>query len=68
MNKFSWVYAGAKKYIGPSGYPIFIVKRSLLGKADTEVPVMCNWMCIHVISLIGEDHTEFKIGKKHIFL
>jgi phosphoserine aminotransferase len=42
-NKFSCVYAGAQKNMGPSGSTIVIVKRSLLGKADPDVPVMCDW-------------------------
>jgi len=29
--------------MGPSGSTIVIVKRSLLGKADPDVPVMCDW-------------------------
>lgn len=42
-NRFSVVYAGAQKNLGPVGATIIIVKTSLLGKAEHDVPVMCDW-------------------------
>ena len=29
--------------MGPSGSTIVIVRKSMLGKADPDVPVMCDW-------------------------
>ena len=42
-KRFSVVYAGAQKNMGPTGTTIMIVKKSLLGKADKDVPIMCDW-------------------------
>ena len=29
--------------MGPTGCTVIIVKKSLLGKADKDVPIMCDW-------------------------
>lgn len=42
-NRYSVVYAGAQKNMGPTGVTIMIVKKSLLGKAEPNCPVMCDW-------------------------
>lgn len=42
-DRFSVVYAGAQKNMGPTGTTIMIVKKSLLGKADSDIPIMCDW-------------------------
>lgn len=42
-DHFDVVYAGAQKNMGPSGCTIIIVKESLLGKAEKDVPIMCDW-------------------------
>ena len=43
-NRYSVVYAGAQKNLGPAGNTVIIVKNSLLGKADKDTPIMCDWM------------------------
>jgi hypothetical protein len=30
--------------MGPSGSTIVIVKKSLLGYADPDIPIMCDWL------------------------
>lgn len=42
-NRYSVVYAGAQKNMGPTGSTVIIVKKSLLGRADKDVPIMCDW-------------------------
>lgn len=42
-NRYSVVYAGAQKNMGPSGCSIIIVKKSLLGYMQKDTPVMCDW-------------------------
>jgi len=42
-NRYQVVYAGAQKNLGPVGCTIIIVKNNLLGKAEKDVPVMCDW-------------------------
>lgn len=42
-DRFGVVYAGAQKNMGPSGATIIIVKKSLLGHAEPDVPVLCDW-------------------------
>lgn len=43
INKFSVVYAGAQKNIGPSGLCVLIVKKDLLGHAHPLCPKLMNW-------------------------
>lgn len=43
MNKFSVVFAGAQKNIGPAGLTIVIVKKDLVGHARDITPVMLDW-------------------------
>ena len=42
-DHFDVIYAGAQKNMGPSGAAIIIVKESLLGKKDKDVPIMGDW-------------------------
>lgn len=42
-DRFSVVYAGAQKNMGPSGCAIIIVKKSLLGHMQKDTPIMCDW-------------------------
>jgi len=42
-NRYSVVYAGAQKNMGPTGVTIMIVKNSLLGNAQPNTPIMCDW-------------------------
>ena len=39
-NRFSLIYAGAPKNIGPSGVPSGIIRKSWLEKANTNLPTM----------------------------
>jgi phosphoserine aminotransferase len=39
-NRFSLIYAGAQKNIGPSGVTIVILRKSWLAKANANVPTM----------------------------
>lgn len=43
VNKFSIIYAGAQKNIGPAGVTIVIVRKDLIGKAPVSVPSMLNY-------------------------
>ena len=42
-NRFSVIYAGAQKNMGPTGVTIIIVKKSLLGAKAADTPIMCDW-------------------------
>lgn len=42
-KRFSCVYAGAQKNMGPAGANIVILKKSLLGKALRDTPFLCDW-------------------------
>ncbi|WP_133492128.1 3-phosphoserine/phosphohydroxythreonine transaminase [Alcanivorax sp. 24] len=43
VNRFSLIYAGAQKNIGPAGITLVIVRRDLLGRAGASVPAMLNY-------------------------
>jgi phosphoserine aminotransferase len=43
VSEFGAIYAGAQKNIGPAGLTLVIVRRDLLGAADTKCPAMLNW-------------------------
>ncbi|REJ66239.1 MAG: 3-phosphoserine/phosphohydroxythreonine transaminase [Proteobacteria bacterium] len=43
VSQFGVIYAGAQKNIGPAGLCIVIVKRTLLGRARSDIPAMLNW-------------------------
>lgn len=42
-DKFSVVFFGAQKNFGPAGCTVIIVKEDLLGHADKDVPILCDW-------------------------
>lgn len=42
-DHFDVIYAGAQKNMGPSGATIIIVKESIMGNAEKDVPIMCDW-------------------------
>jgi phosphoserine aminotransferase len=42
-DRFDVVYAGVQKNMGPTGDTVIIVNKKLLGKADADVPIMCDW-------------------------
>ena len=43
VEKFSLIYAGAQKNLGPSGVTVVIVKKDFLETARTNVPTMLNY-------------------------
>ena len=47
INKFSLVYGGAQKNIGPAGLGFTIIKKDLLGKAQSITPTLLNYTSIH---------------------
>jgi len=46
-SKFSLIYAGAQKNIGPAGTTLVIVKKDLLGKTGRNIPSMLDYQ-IHI--------------------
>jgi phosphoserine aminotransferase len=47
VSKFSLIYGGAQKNIGPSGLGFVIVKKDLLGKAQPITPNLLNYTLIN---------------------
>jgi len=47
VNKFSLIYGGAQKNIGPAGLGFAIIKKSLLGSAQELTPTMLNYTSLH---------------------
>lgn len=43
VDRFDVIYAGAQKNIGPAGLALIIVRRSLLGRARSDIPALLNW-------------------------
>lgn len=43
VEKFSLIYAGAQKNLGPSGITVVIIKKDFLETARTNVPTMLNY-------------------------
>jgi len=43
VSKFSLIYAGAQKNLGPSGVTVVIIKRSLLAAANPKLPTMLKY-------------------------
>lgn len=46
-SKFSLIYAGAQKNMGPAGTTLVIVKKDILGKAGRKIPSMLDYQ-IHI--------------------
>ncbi len=44
VSKFSMIYAGAQKNIGPAGLTICIIKNDFLNTASTEIPGMLQYL------------------------
>lgn len=42
-SKFSLIYAGAQKNMGPAGVTLAIIKKGTLGKTGREIPTMLNY-------------------------
>ena len=47
ISKFSLIYGGAQKNIGPAGLGFAIIKKDLLGKAQLITPTMLNYSEMH---------------------
>ena len=47
VSKFSLIYGGAQKNIGPAGLGFAIIKKDLLGKAQSITPTMLNYTEMH---------------------
>ncbi|WP_313113801.1 3-phosphoserine/phosphohydroxythreonine transaminase [Aequorivita sediminis] len=43
FSKFSLIYAGAQKNIGPSGTTLVVIKEEILGKVSRAIPSMLNY-------------------------
>ncbi|WP_462409316.1 3-phosphoserine/phosphohydroxythreonine transaminase [Neobacillus sp. Marseille-QA0830] len=43
VSKFSLIYAGAQKNLGPSGVTVVIIRKDLLEKANTNIPTMLKY-------------------------
>ncbi len=43
MTRFSLVYAGAQKNLGPSGVTVVIIKKDLLEKVETTLPAILSY-------------------------
>jgi phosphoserine aminotransferase len=43
VNKFSLIYAGAQKNLGPSGLTVVIIRKDLLDQANTSIPTMLKY-------------------------
>jgi len=42
-DKVGMVYAGAQKNLGAAGCTVVIVREDLMGHADKDTPVLCDW-------------------------
>ncbi len=47
VSKYSLIYAGAQKNVGPAGVTVVIVKKDALGKVSRPLPTMMNYK-IHI--------------------
>lgn len=47
FSKFSLIYAGAQKNMGPAGTTVVIVKDEILGKVNRAIPSMLNYQ-VHI--------------------
>ncbi len=43
FSKFSLIYAGAKKNLGPAGATLVVVKKDILGKVSRQIPSMLDY-------------------------
>jgi phosphoserine aminotransferase len=42
-DKFDVIFMGAQKNLGPAGCTVIIVREDLLGHAEKDVPILCDW-------------------------
>lgn len=42
-DKFAVAFMGAQKNLGPAGCTVIVVREDLLGHAEKDVPVLCDW-------------------------
>ena len=42
-DRFGVIYGGCQKNLGPAGATFVIIRNDLFGKADADVPIMCDW-------------------------
>jgi phosphoserine aminotransferase len=47
FSKFSLIYAGAQKNMGPAGTTLVIVKEDILGKVSRTIPSMLDYK-VHI--------------------
>ena len=43
FSKFSLIYAGAQKNLGPAGTTLVVIKEDILGKVERQIPSMLNY-------------------------
>jgi phosphoserine aminotransferase len=43
VSKYSIIYGGAQKNIGPAGVTVVIIREDILGKVDRPIPTMLNY-------------------------
>lgn len=43
-DRFDVVYAGVQKNLGPTGASVVICRKDLMGKAETDVPILNDWL------------------------
>ncbi len=43
VSRFDLIYAGAQKNLGPAGVTVVIVKKSIVGKVERQIPTMLNY-------------------------
>ncbi|MHB1921432.1 MAG: 3-phosphoserine/phosphohydroxythreonine transaminase [Chitinophagaceae bacterium] len=44
FNRFSLIYAGAQKNMGPAGVTLVVVRKSLLGKVSRTIPTILDYL------------------------
>jgi len=42
-EKFGIVYMGSQKNLGTAGCTVMVIREDLLGKAEPDVPILCDW-------------------------
>jgi phosphoserine aminotransferase len=51
VSRFGLIYAGAQKNIGPSGLTLVIVRKDLIGRARSDIPLVFDYKAV------AEDHS-----------
>ncbi|MCL6524495.1 MAG: 3-phosphoserine/phosphohydroxythreonine transaminase [Thermoflavifilum sp.] len=47
FNRFSLIYAGAQKNMGPAGVTLVVVRKSILGKVSRKIPTILDYL-VHI--------------------